>query len=315
MSEFENTVGTTEDEYDELLPEGWSGSDDANIFDPSTWGETDTAADAQEDGDGQDEGNFVEGEDDQTRTTEEDDEPQTEPSEEIDDPTTVMVDEENNKLRFQASIDHVTQEIELDPADLPAVYQKSLVLDRYQTRIKELEDELARWDSLAAGLKYENRTALHDGLFEGAVQDFIAEHPSVPEEMARDYITRQFGAAPAPVKQEPPKEQSAGEGERNFKQEVADLFRAYPAARTERIPEEVINDALSMNKPLVQAYADWKARTASAKATRAERENKILKQNQAAAARAPVSRVTGGGKTDTRPVDDFLRGFEEDSAW
>ena len=311
MSDFEKTVGTTEEEFDEILPEGWSGNDDANIFDPSTWGGTDTAADAQEDENAESEGNSEEETDDQTRTTEEDTESQTEPSDDLDDPTTVLIDEENDKLKFRVSIDHVPQDIELDPADLPTVYQKSLVLDRYQKRVSDLEAELARWDQLAAGLKYENRTALHDGLFEGAVQDFIAEHPSVPEEMARDYITRQFGVTPAPAKQETP----TAPGQRDFKQEVADLFRAYPNARKERIPDEVTGDALSSNKPLVQAYADWKARTASAKATRAERENKILKQNQAAAARAPVSKVTGGGKTDTRPVDDFLRGFEDDSAW
>jgi len=312
MSEFENTVETLEDRDDEFLPEGWSGTENEDFFDPSTWGTGDTTADAQEDSEEQEEGNPEENADDQTRTTDEDAELQTEPSDDLDDPTTVLVDEENNMLRFRANIDHVPQDIELDPADLPTVYQKSLVLDRYQKRVADLEAELATWDSLAAGLKYANRTELHEGLFEGAVQDFIAEHPSVPEEMARDYITRQFNVTPAPKQEEKTEQNESG---RDFKQEVADLFRAYPGARNERIPDEVTNDALSLNKPLVQAYADWKARTASAKATRAERENKILKQNQAAAARAPVSKVTGGGKTDTRPVDDFLRGFEDDSAW
>ena len=314
MSDYTNTAGTTEEEFDALMPEGWSDIEGADIFDPATWGGTDTAADAQKDDEAEDAGNSAEETDDQTRTTEEEPDSQTEPSEELDDPTTVLVDEENNKLKFLANIDHVSREVELDPADLPAVYQKSLVLDRYQQRVTELEAELSKWDQLAAGLKYESRNALHEGLFEGAVQDFIAEHPSVPEEMARDYISRQFGTLPTKQEPEPEPEQKS-EGSRDFKQEVADLFRMYPNARTERIPEEVTNDALSMNKPLVQAYADWKARTASAKATRAERENKILKQNQAAAARAPVSKVTGGGKTDTRPVDDFLRGFEDDNAW
>lgn len=313
MSEKENTVETTEEEMDAILPDGWNDVEGADIFDPSTWGGDDTAADAQEDDEATDEGNPEEETEDQTRTTEEETGSQTEPSYEIDDPTTVVIDEENNKLVFQANIDHVPQNIALDPADLPAIYQKSLVLDRYQKRATDAEAELARWDKLAAGLKYENRAALLEGLFEGAVQDFIAEHPSVPEEMARDYISRQFDVAPAPAKAE--EQETPTSGDRDFKQEVAELFRAYPNARTERIPDEVTNDALSMNKPLVQAYADWKARTASAKATRAERENKILKHNQAAAARAPVSKVTGGGKTDTRPVDDFLRGFEDDSAW
>lgn len=314
MSKENNTVETAEEELDAILPEGWSGSDGADIFDPDTWGSDEPDADAQEDDTDEGEGNSAEGDDEQTRTTEEDVEPQTATSEDDNDPTTVIVDEEENKLRFRINADHVEREIALDPADLPTVYQKSLVLDRYQQRVADLEKELSRWDNIAAGLKFENRDALHTSLFEGAVQDFIAEHPSVPEEMARDYITRQFAAAAPAPKQEPAQEAKPA-GERDFKQEVAELFRAYPSARTERIPDEVTTDALTMSKPLVQAYADWKARTASAKATRTERENKILKQNQAAAARAPVSKVTGGGITDNKPIDDFLRGFEEDSAW
>lgn len=306
----ENSIVTAEDEYDVLLPEGWSDAEGADIFDPSTWGGADTGADAHEDDEAQDEGNSAEGADDRTRTTEEGTDPQTDTDEEDTDPTTEGDSASDNKLRFTINADHVEREVELDPADLPTVYQKSLVLDRYQARVNELEQELSRWDSLAAGLKYADRNALHEGLFEGAVQDFIAEHPSVPEEMARDYVTRQFQhEAPAP-KQEAPAQQT-----RDFRQEVADLFAAYPAARTEQIPDSVTTAALSENKPLIQAYAEWKAKTASAEATRAKRENKILKQNQAAAARAPVSKVTGGGKTDTQPVDPFLQGFNDDSAW
>ena len=312
MSEYENTVMTSEDDYDAMLPEGWSGSDDEDFFDPSTWGSDDTSEDAQGDEENEEEGYSEEEYDDQTRTTGEDDDSQTETSDDLDDPTTVLVDEENNLLMFRANIDHVPQDIELDPADLPTVYQKSIALDRYQARVKEQDDELARWDRIAAGLNYGSRAELLEGLFEGAVQDYIAEHPSIPEDMARDYITRQFDVRPAP---QPEAEAEPESNDRDFKQEVADLFRAYPNARNEQIPDEVTGDALASGKPLVQAYAEWKARTASAEVTRTRRENKILKQNQAAAARAPVSRVTGGGKTDTRPVDDFLRGFDDDASW
>lgn len=314
MSKENTPIGTVEEEYDELLPEGWSGNDDADIFDPATWGMTDTAADAQEDGSDQDAGNSAEEDDDQTRATEEDADSQTGPDEDEEVPATDdSVDD--GKLHFTATVDHVQRDVELDPAELPAIYEKSTAVDRYKARISTLEAELKKWDSLASGLKYENRDALRIGLFEAQVQDFIAEHPSVPEEMARDYITRQLGADQAqPATQEPEPAPDQAQS-RDFKQEVSDLFSAFPDARFETIPDEVTNEAVSRNVPLVQAYANWKAKTASATASRVQRENKILKQNQAAAARAPVSKVTGGGKTDTRPVDDFLRGFEDDSAW
>lgn len=310
MSNENNTVGTPEDDYDVLLPEGWSGDENADFFDLSTWGSSGTTADAQEDGESEEEGNSEEETDGQTRTTEEDTDSQTEPSEDDEDPTTVIVDDENNLLKFRANIDHVTQSVELDPADLPIIYQKSVALDRYQNRVRELEAELAEWDKLATGLKYENRAALQESIFEGAVQDYLHEHPAVEEGMARDYLSRQFGKDPKPAEQEtvPP------DSRRDFTKEVAELFTAFPMARVEGVPEEVSKAAIAQDKPLVQAYAEWRAKAASAEANRAKRENKILKQNQAAAAKAPVSKVTGGGKTDTSPVDDFLRGFNDD-AW
>lgn len=311
MSEKTNPIETAEDEFEAIMPEGWTGNDDADIFDPSTWGDADPDADVQEDDEAEGDGASVEGDDDAAPTTGDGAEPMNGSEEEDGAPTTGDYTSEG-KLRFQATVDHTTREVELDPADLPTVYQKSLALDRYQQRVSELEAEQTAWDQLAAGLNFEDRNALLNGLMENAVQDYIAEHPSVPEEMARDFVMRKFQGVKTAS---PAKEAEPAPAQRDFKAEVAELFRTHPEARTEKIPDEVTNDAISMGKPLVQAYAEWKARTASAKATRAERENKILKQNQAAAARAPVTKTTGGGKTDTKPVDDFLRGFNDDAAW
>ena len=49
-----------------------------------------------------------------------------------------------------------------------------------------------------------------------------------------------------------------------------------------------------------------------AEADKLRRENRILKQNEASAKQAPVKGVRGGGATDTKPEDDFLRGFNSD---
>ena len=311
MSENNTPNVTAEDEFDAILPDGWSGAEGADIFDPRTWGGSDTGADESEDSDADGDGNFAEEADDDTPTTGEDADSQDGTEEEDGAPTTGE-DNSDGKLRFQATVDHVTKDVELDPADLPSIYQKAQVFDRYQQRVNELEAEQASWDRVAAGLQFENRQALLDGLIENAVQDYISEHPSVPEEMARDFIMRKFEKVQTAT---PAKEAAEPKGQRDFKAEVAELFRAHPEARTEQIPTEVTNDAISNGKPLVQAYADWKARTASAKATRAERENKILKHNQAAAARAPVKKTTGGGATDNKPSDPFLDGFNNDDAW
>lgn len=317
MSDNPNTTAeTTEEELEALMPEGWTGSDDADFFDPSTWGLDDTAPDAAEDGEDLDEGNFEEVSDDRTRTTEEDTEAEAE-SAENESPTTTQTSKAGNKLRFRADIDHVPTDVELDMADLPAIYQKAQVLDRYQRRANDQDAELRRWDALAAGLQFESREALLQGLMDNAIQDYIAEHPSLPEDMARDYVMRKFqGAAPTTTGAREQATEAAPT--RDVKAEVAELFRAFPNARNEKIPNDVTTEAIEKGIPLVQAYANWKTRSVSAEAaeaTRVKRENKILKQNQAAAARAPVTKTTGGGKTDTKPVDDFLRGFEDDAAW
>ena len=101
--------------------------------------------------------------------------------------------------------------------------------------------------------------------------------------------------------------------------EVKELMRARPDLKGIQLPEEVAKACAEEGKPLVLAYAEYETRMARAAADKARKEaekvakeNKVLKHNAAAAARAPVSGVSGGGATDTKPKDDFLRGFDSD---
>ena len=127
--------------------------------------------------------------------------------------------------------------------------------------------------------------------------------------MARDYVTRKFALEKTPATEDAKPAEESG---RDYRAEVAELFRAFPDARNERIPDEVTNDAIATGKPLIQVYMDYKLKQTSAKAKTAEKENKILRQNAAAAQKAPVRRSTGGGQTDTKPADPFLEGFNSD---
>lgn len=217
------------------------------------------------------------------------------------------------------SIDHQDRDIEIDPSELPDLYERASAVDRYKRRLSDMEnerhtldDELAEWDAIASHLQYEDRSALRKGVIENTIKNYIAEHPGVPEEMARDYVTRQFNGKKSEAqaaKKAAPEQAPA----RDFKKEVTELYTAYPQARGHELPDEVTNDVLKNGKPLVQAYAEYAAKKAEAEAESTKRENKILKQNQASAAKAPVSKVSGGGKTDTSSEDDFLRGFNADS--
>lgn len=308
MSNENNTVNTANDGFDALLPEGWGGAEGEDIFDPNTWGGSDP--------DGEEETTGVEGEDaeeeDSSPTTEGEDDSTTDAEDGEGDPTT-DADADDGKLHFRVDIDHQEQDIALDPAELPTLYQKAQVLDRYQTRARELEAELARFDKIAKGLKYADRNAMHDGIVDSIVQTYMDEHPGVPDDMARDYVTRKFELEKLPAAEDAKPQETGG---RDYRAEVAELFRAFPNARNERIPDEVTNDAIATGKPLLQVYMDYKLKQTSAKAKTAEKENKILRQNAAAAQKAPVRRSTGGGQTDNRPSDPFLEGFSSDErAW
>lgn len=310
-------TSTENEEYEALLPEGWKDGDD--FFDPASWGANDTA-DAQGNdgapGDSTREPSF----DELFRTLGQSNEAQeesTEPETEAGDTTPAAATD--GKLRFKATFDHSPIDVELDPTDLPTIWQKAQALDRAQSRAKGFEDELAAWDGVAKHLGYDSREALRSGVIENSIQEYMNENPGVPEDMARDWITRKFGDSPTAAKQTASATDNtpASEGEpantgRNFQNEVNELFTTFPEARRESIPDEVVMAAVGMNKPLVQAYSEYKAEKAEAAARAAREENKILKQNQASAARAPVSPVTRGGKTDTKPSDPFLAGFYAD---
>lgn len=85
--------------------------------------------------------------------------------------------------------------------------------------------------------------------------------------------------------------------ERDFEQEVRQLYEERPELRGEQLPEQVVKQCVE-GKPLREAYADYTARQ---------------DEPQKPAANAPVKSVTHGGSVDTKPEDAFLRGFQ--SAW
>lgn len=76
--------------------------------------------------------------------------------------------------------------------------------------------------------------------------------------------------------------------ERDFKQEVAELLEKFPELVGQRLPQEVVDEAMA-GESLVSAYEKYQAKNLRAK--------------------APVTGVSGGGAVNERGVDDFLRGF------
>lgn len=97
--------------------------------------------------------------------------------------------------------------------------------------------------------------------------------------------------------------------ERDFVSEVRQLRALYPEVK--EIPDEVAL-ATADGTNLLTAYLTYKGRQSQKVAASLRRENEVLKHNAASAARAPVRGVTGGGATNTKSDDPFLKGFMED---
>lgn len=88
--------------------------------------------------------------------------------------------------------------------------------------------------------------------------------------------------------------------ERDFAQEVQELYDARPELKGEQLPEDVVKACAVDGKRLSDAYRDYADR-------------KTAQQNETAARRAPVRSVTKGGSVEATPEDPFLRGFSQ--AW
>jgi hypothetical protein len=142
---------------------------------------------------------------------------------------------------------------------------------------------------------------------EREVAELMDDH--VHETIARDVVSRKYPEYAPSVRQQTPQYASApNQQSRNIESELNDLFAAYPAMRGQKLPQEVTN-AVMGGKSVLAAYKDYVNSQNNDELARLRKENETLRQNAAAAAKAPVKSVTAGGSTDPNPEDDFLRGF------
>ena len=96
---------------------------------------------------------------------------------------------------------------------------------------------------------------------------------------------------------------------RDFVKEVQQLKALYPDFR--EMPDTVAR-AVADGANLLTAYVAYREQQTRQAAEMLEKENAVLRQNAAAAAKAPVRGVTGGGAADTKPRNNLLVGFDED---
>ena len=331
----ENLENTMQEDNEAILPEGWTEGD--NIFDEKHW--------SGASGETSEEDNFFEDEDDvlgeetAAGDTAESEAPTTEPKdtttptepaegegEEEEAPTTETEtpaqEPTSNKLRFKARVDHEDVEAEIDESDLPTLYQKATATDRYQAKLAKVSPLMDRLERMAKNAGYESAEAMLD-YEENYARDTAIDNlvkQGTPREIAEDYVDRRFGAAATPAAEQ----NATGAGEtgdsvnqqqkpaaRDFAEEVRELWAMRPDLRGVQIPSEVAAAAAN-GQNLSLAYFAYEAKQAKASADTLRKENEVYKQNAAAAAKAPVKGVSGGGATDTQPKDPFLIGCDSD---
>ena len=320
-----NIDNITNADEDVMLPEGWGENDD--IFaDPETWT---GAAGADESGAaqaGDNGGAGLETDPEPAPTTEQAAAPTTgqqetggveTPAEDNSAPTTGQEPKagEHKKLKFTAKIDREDREVELDESELPGVYQRAQNHDRAQSKLAQLSPLMESAEAMAKRMGYEN---LEDmiGKAEGTFLDAEVKRltdDGVHEEVARDMVRRRMDAAAQTQQKEPAQEPTRPSGRRDYQAETRELLTARPELQGKKLPDEVVNDCIQKGKNLLVAYAEYETRQERAQAESLRAKLQILEQNAASAAKGPVKGAAGGGPTDTKAEDLFLKGFEDDN--
>ena len=291
----------------DMLPEGWGEGDD--IFNVDSWTGAPAADEQADDNDSQEDTSANEGDSEKENdpTTVED----SDGSSDAGKPTT---QKGKGKLKFSATIDHESKDVELDETELPTIYQKAQVTDRVQAKVAKMQPIYDKALRTAKILGYDSveemLTAAEDSYRDGEVDKLVNEGTN--KDVAEDYVRRKMNDASAAEKEDEKPSADSKSGSRDFKAEVEALLEIRPEFRKPgtKLPDEVTAECVKSGRPLTVVYLEYEAKQSKARYDALLKENKKLKQNAEAASRAPVRGVSKGGAPDAKDNDDpFLRGF------
>lgn len=301
---YEQNITTPVEEEDLLLPDGWGEGDD--IFNEGSWTGAEQVDAPAQDTEEQTE-DFTEEQTD--APTPEQTEVPGEAAAPEEAPTTEPTQAQPNRLKFKARVDREDLDVEVDESELPTLYQKAQATDRYRAKLDKQNPQVEELQRMAHSMGYDDPMVFLSSMKEewkkNEVRRLVDE--GVHEEVARDMADRKFApkqdAAPvAPAEEKPT---------RDFAAEISMLKAARPDLMGKQLPAEVIKACTDEKNPkhLMLAYAEYEMAQQKAEAEKLRKENEVLKQNAASAARAPVSGTSCGGAVDPEPEDDFLKGF------
>lgn len=293
-NEDELTIPVPEEEDAAFLPDGWQEGDDF-FADPSTWSgssqktgqsiETQTEEESTEDG----------METEEVLTTDQTEETADQSAEQETEEQSGQTEEPVKRSRIlKLKVNHEDQEVDIESMtddELIAALQKSRAFDA-------LKDEQAK-----ARYREVYHEQVSEGMTPAAARLVAANEVGGKNYPLEDTAEPEKPSTPAPTVQTQT---------RDFVQEVNQLKALYPDFK--EMPDEVAV-AVSNGANLLTAYLAYREKQTTKAAASLKKENEVLKQNAASAAKAPVRGVTGGGATNTKPQNDLLKGFDSYGDW
>lgn len=296
MQNFEDELKApeTEEEFEPLLPSGWQENTD--FFDVDSWSDGTESVDGQTQEVTEETTTGEETGADNTPTTGEEqgatgqsavEESEGEPSgqtETTEKPARILKLKVNHEDR-EVNVDDMTDD------DLRVQLQKAAAFDAMKDEQAKAKYRQIVQEQISAGMTKEIAELVAKSTCDGKTYALEDEPPS-HEEVSEQEPTV---ASVPPV--------------RDWNADVARLAKMRPDVK--ELPVEV-HQAWLNGEDLVTAYLLHENRALRGSKAAVEKETKVLKQNAASAAKAPVRGVTGGGPTDTKPKSDFLKGFDSD---
>lgn len=296
----EQNMAAIPEEEDVMMPDGYGTGDD---FFADEW--TGQDADAQ-----------PEPEQEAEPEKPEEDAPTTEqPKEdhEAQEPEAETPEDAPRRLRFKARVDREDMDVDIGEDEVPALYQLAKAGERWKAKNDTMRQQVEHYEQMAKGMGYATVDEMIQKTAEGykaaKVQELMEQ--GTPQTIAEDYVDRMMQREAAKAPDPEPEEPTPESHERNIQAEAQELIVARPDLKMQQLPMEVV-EAWRKGDNLLNAYNQYEARQKEAENQKLKKENNILKQNAAAAAKAPVKGVTGGAPTDTEPEDPFLKGFDSD---
>lgn len=296
----EQNMAAIPEEEDVMMPDGYGTGDD---FFADEW--TGQDADAQPEPEQEPE---PEKPKEDAPTTE-----QPEEDHEVQEPEAETPEDAPRRLRFKARVDREDMDVDIGEDEVPALYQLAKAGERWKAKNDTMRQQVEHYEQMAKGMGYATVDEMIQKTAEGykaaKVQELMEQ--GTPQTIAEDYVDRMMQREAAKAPDPEPEEPTPEAHERNIQAEAQELIVARPDLKTRQLPMEVV-EAWRNGENLLNAYNRYEAQQKEAENQKLKKENNILKQNAAAAAKAPVKGVTGGAPTDTEPEDPFLKGFDSD---